>query len=68
MTDDLAEEALPFTKRGLTGHDACYAALAKQLEGKGLTFDAKAHRRVSRTGVSHLLTKGLPKPWPQVFS
>lgn len=64
MTDDLARDALAFTKHGLTGYDACYAALAKQLEGTWLTFDAKAHRCVFRTGVSHLLTKGLPKGWP----
>jgi hypothetical protein len=34
-----------------------------QLEGKWLTFDEKAHRCVSRTGASHLLTKNLPEGW-----
>ena len=63
MTDDLANDAARFTKRGLTEYDACYAALAFELKGRWLTFDEKAHRCVSRTGVSHLLTKGLPEGW-----
>lgn len=64
MTDDLARDAVQFTKMGLTGYDACYAALAMQLKGTWLTFDAKAHRCVVRAGVSHLLEKGLPDGWP----
>jgi len=64
MTDDLARDATRFTRMGLTGYDACYAALAMQLEGLWLTFDAKAHRCVVRAGVSHLLKSGLPEGWP----
>ncbi len=60
MTDDLATDAVRFTRMGLTGYDACYAALAMQLKGTWLTFDAKAHRCVVRAGVSHSLKKGLP--------
>jgi predicted nucleic acid-binding protein len=64
MTDDLAGDAVRFTKMGLTGYDACYAALAMQLKGTWLTFDAKAHQCVARAGVSHLLQESLPEGWP----
>jgi predicted nucleic acid-binding protein len=63
MTERLAEDALRFVKKGLTGYDACYASLAKQLKGRWLTFDEKAHRQVRREGISHLLKRGLPKGW-----
>jgi predicted nucleic acid-binding protein len=29
-------------EKGLTGYDACYAALAKEIGGLWLTFDGKA--------------------------
>lgn len=64
MTDALARDALGFVRMGLTGYDACYAALAMQLKGTWLTFDAKAHGRVVQKGVSHSLKKGLPEGWP----
>lgn len=65
MTEDLARDAGRFVREGLTGYDACYAALATQLEGVWLTFDATAHQLVAGTGVSHLLDEGLPASWPQ---
>lgn len=64
MTDAIARDASGFVRMGLTGYDACYAALAMQLKGTWLTFDGKAHARVARKGVSHLLKKGLPEGWP----
>jgi predicted nucleic acid-binding protein len=63
MTDDLAVKANRFIKKGLTGYDACYAALARDVKGRWLTFDKKAHELIERDDVSCLLTKGLPKDW-----
>jgi predicted nucleic acid-binding protein len=63
MTEDLARDAIKYTKKGLTGYDACYAALAMQLRGVWLTFDEKVHKRLSGERISHLLNKGLPKNW-----
>jgi len=63
MTEELAVRASHFVRSGLTGYDACYAALAKDLKGLWLTFDAKAHRLIEREKVSSLLTEGMPKNW-----
>jgi len=63
MTESLANQAGRFVKRGLTGYDACYAALAREMEGRWLTFDEKAHDCLARERLSHVLTKGLPKGW-----
>ncbi len=64
MTEALALQAEPFLSRGLTAYDACYAALARELNGSWLTYDRKAHQRIRRQGVSHLLSDGLPSNWP----
>ncbi|MDY6989991.1 MAG: type II toxin-antitoxin system VapC family toxin [Thermodesulfobacteriota bacterium] len=64
MSEKLAKEATRFVKKGLTGYDACYAALAYEIEGTWLTFDEKAHKSLAREKVSHLLTKHLPRNWP----
>lgn len=65
MTKTLAAAAQAYVKIGLTGYDACYAALAKQLRGRWLTFDQKAHRRIERLKVSFLLGgKTMPQKWP----
>lgn len=64
MTESLALQAEPFLLRGLTGYDSCYAALARELNGFWLTYDAKAHKRICRLGVSCLLSEGLPSNWP----
>ena len=61
MTEKLARKADKFVKRGLTGYDACYAALAEDLKGLWLTFDAKAHRNIVKDHVSFLIAKKLPK-------
>ena len=63
MTESLAYNAGGFTKKGLTGYDATYAALAKEVNGIWLTFDKKAHNRIKDEGISHLLTDKLPENW-----
>jgi predicted nucleic acid-binding protein len=64
MTDSLALQAEFFLAQGLTGYDACYAALARELGGLWLTYDGKAHKRIQRQNVSLLLSRGLPSNWP----
>lgn len=63
MTESLAAQAELFVAQGLTGYDACYAALAHELRGVWLTYDVRAHKRIRRRHVSHLLTEGLPVGW-----
>jgi len=63
MTESLALQASTFIDKGLTGYDACYAALAKDLKGMWLTFDDKAHQLIKGSQVSHALLKRLPKEW-----
>ena len=64
MTESLAFQAGPFLSQGLTGYDACYAALARELRGFWLTYDGRAHKRIRRQGISYLLSEGLPPNWP----
>ena len=47
MTVDLAELGYPFVKAGLTGYDAIYAALAKKVKGRWITYDKEAARRLN---------------------
>jgi len=63
MTEKLARQAARFVKKGLSGYDACYAALAREIKGMWLTFDEKAHKRLAGEKVSHNLTRRLPKNW-----
>ena len=63
MTEGLAVHASRFVKRGLTGYDATYAALAVELKGRWLTFDQKAHKCLLKERISHDLSKKLPKKW-----
>ncbi|MCD4652450.1 type II toxin-antitoxin system VapC family toxin [bacterium] len=63
MTEQLAAEASEFIHRGLTGYDASYAALAKISDGKWITFDKKAHNRISHLDVSHDLSDEMPRDW-----
>ena len=64
MTKSLASSADLFVKAGLTGYDACYAALAKQLRGNWLTFDGKAHRKIKKSNISfHLGGRAMPEKW-----
>jgi predicted nucleic acid-binding protein len=63
MSEKLARDALRFVKKGLTGYDACYAALAVELHGTWLTFDKKAHQSISHEDISCCIEKALPSPW-----
>lgn len=63
MTKSLATGARKFVGKGLTGYDACYAALASEMKGKWLTFDRQAHGILSGEGISHDLTMALPRGW-----
>jgi predicted nucleic acid-binding protein len=63
MTEELAVKANRFVKKGLTGYDACYAALALDLKGCWLTFDKKAQKLIEKDKISFLLSEGLPKDW-----
>ena len=65
MTEKLSRMAYRYVQLGLTGYDACYAALAKDLKGVWLTFDQKAHQAIERENVSWFLEKGLPLNWPK---
>lgn len=64
MTEKLAMKAHRYVRLGLTGYDACYAALALDLKGLWLTFDQKAHEVIKRENISFCLEKGLPPHWP----
>lgn len=63
MTEELAAAADRFVRLGLTGYDACYAALAEDMKGLWLTFDRKAHRLIEDQGVSFDLNRNLPRDW-----
>jgi len=63
MTVSLAERCALFAARGLTGYDACYAGLADELGARWLTFDRRAHERITGTGVSVDLWQALPAGW-----
>ena len=63
MTEKLAIAARRFVEMGLSGYDACYAALAQDLGGMWLTFDGQAHQAIEKEGVSCLLAEGLPPDW-----
>lgn len=63
MTEGLALKASVFVEKGLTGYDACYVALAKELKGIWLTFDNKAHQLIKNYRLSHVLSKNLPRAW-----
>jgi len=52
MTEGLALKADSFVNLGLTGYDACYAAMARDLKGIWLTFDEQAHRLIQEEKVS----------------
>jgi predicted nucleic acid-binding protein len=64
MTESIAVKVNVFVNLGLTGYDACYAALARDLKGIWLTFDAKAHSLIQKEKVSCLLAEQMPPGWP----
>jgi len=63
MTKGLVLKATEFVDKGLTGYDASYAALARELKGMWLTFDDRAHRVIVKTRLSYDITKNLPRNW-----
>ncbi|MBW1732351.1 MAG: type II toxin-antitoxin system VapC family toxin [Deltaproteobacteria bacterium] len=63
MTERLAKRADKFVRKGLTGYDACYAALAEDLKGLWLTFDKRAHQRIGDNSISHLIAETMPPGW-----
>lgn len=64
MTENLALIAESFVNLGLTGYDACYAALARDLKGMWLTFDEQAHKLIQKEKMSFFLGKRMPPSWP----
>jgi predicted nucleic acid-binding protein len=64
MTEKLAIGADRFIKLGLSGYDACYAALARNLKGTWLTFDKKAHSAIRKEKISLFLDESMPPRWP----
>ena len=64
MTEKLSGDAARFVAIGLTGYDACYAALARDLSGLWLTYDQQAHQALRKEKISWSLGKGLPPDWP----
>jgi len=65
MTETVAVKANRFVKLGLTGYDACYAALAQDLKGVWLTYDKKAHELIRDQKISCLLEEKMPSGWPK---
>jgi predicted nucleic acid-binding protein len=65
MTETVAVKANRFVKLGLTGYDACYAALAQDLKGVWLTYDKRAHELIRDQKISCLLEEKLPSGWPK---
>jgi len=63
MTEAISARAARHVEAGLTGYDACYAALAEELEAVWLTFDGQAHARIRQKGISVDLGVGLPAGW-----
>jgi predicted nucleic acid-binding protein len=63
LTESLAVKANRFVKLGLTGYDACYAALARDLKGRWLTFDKKAHELIQEEKASFCLDEKMPENW-----
>ncbi len=52
MTENIYTKADRFIKMGLIGYDAVYVALAEELDGVWLTFDAKAHNKIASENLS----------------
>lgn len=63
MTPEIARKAGRYLTLGLTEYDACYAAVAEELEARWLTFDRKAHRLLVDQEISVNLWEALPEGW-----
>lgn len=47
LTPAIVNRAERYIARGMTGYDATYVALAEELDGLWLTFDSRAHAKIS---------------------
>ncbi|MCX5884839.1 MAG: type II toxin-antitoxin system VapC family toxin [Proteobacteria bacterium] len=65
MTGKLALKANRYVQMGLTGYDACYAALAKDVKGMWLTFDREAHILIQKENVSFFIGQRMPSNWSE---
>jgi hypothetical protein len=63
MTTALATKASRFVAIGLTGYDAVYAGLARELGALWLTFDSRVHDTIASHDVSWDLSLELPAGW-----
>jgi len=63
MNEKLTINADRYANLGLTGYDACYAALARDLRGVWLTFDNKAYRMIEKEKISCFLGENMPGGW-----
>lgn len=55
MSPELHLSICEFQAMGLSGYDAAYVAVAKQVSGTWLTFDAKAHKIIQSLGLSQII-------------
>lgn len=55
MNVELHESICEFQAMGLSGYDAAYVAVAKQVSGIWVTFDAKAHKIAEKIRLSRYL-------------
>lgn len=55
MSEELWEQTRFFQGKGLTGYDASYVALARLLKGVWITFDDRAHKKISHYKLSEVL-------------
>ena len=63
MTRAVAERAAALVDKRLSGYDACYVALAAELQALWLTFDGRACLAVKDPSLAHDLAGGLPDGW-----
>lgn len=63
MTGAVAERATALVDQGLSGYDACYVALAAELQGLWLTLDGRACRAVNDPSLAVDLAGALPDGW-----
>lgn len=55
FTPEVFKLQIEFQKYGLSGYDASYVAVAKLTNGKWITFDVNAHRKIEKYHLSVLL-------------
>jgi predicted nucleic acid-binding protein len=63
LTEVLIERSGTYYRSGLTGYDACYAALAEELQGTWITFDTRAVNKLKDQNLAVDLFSSLPNDW-----